>query len=172
MILILPLTLGRRRKGRLKIIGSLIILFSSLLIAKGITREIEDTLRKISAVRSILEYTKRQIGCYALSVSEILKGLDKELLRDCGYQKNTPPRDFFELFSAIEIKDGEIESALGSFANGFGKAYRNDELAFCTLYVERVRSREQKLLKDFAKRKRVIYTVALCTALGAIVLLI
>ena len=172
MILALPLTLGRRRKELLKIIGSLIILFSALFIAKSLTREIEDTLKKISAVRSVLEYTKRQIGCYALSASEILRGIDSKTFAECGYKKETPPRDFSEFFSSVEIGDGEIESALASFSKDFGKAYRADELAFCTLHIERVRAREQKLMKDFAKRKKVIYTVALCLALGAVVLLI
>lgn len=156
----------------MRIIGSLIILFSALAIARALTLEIERTLRQVSAFRGVLEQAKRQIDCYAMSASEILRRIDPSILSDCGYSGATPPRDFFELIESVRIRDAECESTLFSFAKDFGKAYRADEIAFCTLYIERMRSREQKLLKELSKRKRIIYTVAVCSALGAVILLI
>lgn len=154
-----------------RIVGSLAILFSAIAIAKGLASESDVTLRQVSAIRSVLEQTKRQISCYALSAGEILRQLDGDLLIDCGYFKKSPPRDFSELACSIRVRDSESASVLSAFARDFGKSYRADELALCTLYIERIRAREQKLIKDFAKRKRVIYALAVCFALAVIILL-
>ena len=70
------------------------------------------------------------------------------------------------------ISDGESADILHSFAKDFGKSYRADELSRCSLSIEKIRAREQKLLKESAKKKRVIFTVAICASLAVVILII
>ena len=73
---------------------------------------------------------------------------------------------------ACDVTDAEARELILSFAKDFGKSYRQDELSRCSLYLERMRAREQKLIKESAKKKKVIYTVAICSALAVIILII
>lgn len=156
----------------MKIIGALIIFFSSFMIAAGIVEKIDVTQRSVSALRGILEHTKNMIECYSLPAGEILKRIDSSLLSDCGCFEEKIPRDFSELAERAKIEDGEACEIFSAFSKDFGKSYRQDEILRCSLYLEKMRAREQKLTKEYAKKKKVIFTVALCSALAVIILII
>ena len=156
----------------MKKIGSLMIIFSLVMIASIFTEKIERTLRSVSALRSVLEHSKTMIECYALPASEILLRVKKSVFLECGYSKKTPPHDFLEFANEADVIDAEARELILSFAKDFGKSYRQDELSRCSLYLERMRAREQKPIKESAKKKKVIYTVAICSALAVIILII
>ena len=155
----------------MKIIGALVIIFSSVMIAMNQAEKIDDSLRCVSALRALFEHTKNMIECYSLPVGEILRRFDSEYLLEIGYSREAP-RNFLELAEGASISDSEARELLLSFSRDFGVSYRQDELARCSLYLEKMRAREQKLSKESARRKRVIYTVALCAALAIVILII
>ena len=154
------------------IIGSLIIALSALAIAVELVAEVEATARSVSALRSALEHTKNMIDCYSLPADEILRRLDSSVFEECGYAKGDIPKSFLDFLEGSDIKDAEGRDIFFAFAKDFGKSFRTDELSRCSLYLERMRAREQKVMKEAQKKKRVIYTVAVCSALGVIILLI
>ena len=156
----------------MKAVGAMMIIFSSVMIASGIARKSDSDARAVSASRSILEHTKNMIECYSLPASEILRRLDSALFAECGYTLNAPPQSFEMLARNANISDAETAELLSSFAKDFGKSYRADELSRCSLYIEKARAREQKLLKESAKKKRVIFTVAICASLAVVILII
>ena len=156
----------------MKIIGVLIIIFSSLVIAFELSVRVDKVARNVSSLRALLEYTKNMIECYSLPASEILRRSDEHLLLDCGYRKNSPARDFYELICNSDIPDAEAKDILSAFARDFGKSYRADELSRCALYLDKIRSREQKLIKESAKKKRLIFTVAICSSLAVVILIV
>jgi hypothetical protein len=142
------------------------------MIALNLTEKIDKAIRSVSALRKILEFSKNMIECYSLPAGEILKRINPSLFLDCGYFKKTPPEDFFMFITNTDVSDAEAYEIMRNFAKDFGKSYRQDELSRCSLYLERMRSREQKLAKESAKKKKVIFTVALCSALALIILII
>lgn len=156
----------------IKIIGALTVIVSAAVIARELTLRVDSSVRYVSALRSLLEHTKNMVDCYSLPASEILRRTDKDIFADCGYKNSTLPRDFCELLQGISAEDGEAFDIFSSFARDFGKSYRADEASRCALYLEKMRSREQKLIKDSAKRKKVIFTISLCFALAVIILMI
>ena len=150
----------------------MMIIFSSVMIASSIARKSDFDARAVSALRAILEHTKNMIECYSLPASEIMRRLDTALLEDCGYTLGRVPDGFEDFSQNANISDGESADILHSFARDFGKSYRADELSRCSLYIEKIRAREQKLLKESAKKKRVIFTVAICASLAVVILII
>lgn len=156
----------------LKIIGALILMVSALVIARELSLRVDGAVSYASALRSLLEQTKNMIDCYSLPASEILRRVDKNIFADCGYKGGSLPQSFSELLGGMSADDGEAFEIFSAFAREFGKSYRTDEASRCALYLEKMRSREQKLIKESAKRKRVIFTVSLCSALAVIILII
>ena len=162
----------RRRRRLLKIMGVLIIVFSAIMIALNLSQKTDATAKSVSALRCILEHAKNMIDCYSLPASEILCGLDFSLFSSCGYSKNTHPLSFEEFVKNANILDKEADELMRAFAEGFGKGYRRDELLRCSSYLEKMRSREQKLIKEAAKKKNMIFTVAICASLAVVILII
>lgn len=156
----------------IKLFGAALVIFGTLFAVTHFFERIELALKNTSALRSLLECTKNMIECYAMPAGEILSGLDGSLLKNCGYCFDVSPASFFELVENCNIYDGEAKDLMLAFAKDFGKSYRADEVARCSSYLEKMRSREQKLYKESQKRKKLIVTVALCTALAVIILLI
>lgn len=139
-------------------------------MARALISEFDKATRSASAARLLIERVKNMIECYALPAGEILKRIEPNIFAELGYSGGAP-NSFFELASDADIADGESAELLLAFAKEFGTSYRRDELSRCALYLERLRSREQKLLKEAAKKRKIIITVSLCSALGLIVLL-
>lgn len=156
----------------MKIIGALIIIFSSIMISLDLSEKIDTSMSTVRALRMLFEHTKNMIECYSLPASEILRQFDLSAFAVLGYSKNNLPQDFATLAQNTVIDDSEAREILIAFSSDFGKSYRQDELARCSLYLEKMRAREQKLVKDSAKRKKVIFTVALCAALAVVVLIV
>ena len=159
----------------MRIIGSLLILFSSLAIAGKLVSDAEKAKMRASALRALLEHIKNMIECYSMPIGQILIRIEPSLLRECGYCEKEAPHDLRCFAKKIEKNDGADAETLGifeAFAKDFGKGYREDELLRCGLFLEKMRAREQKLCKEYAKKKKVILTVSICSALALIVLLI
>ncbi len=156
----------------MQIIGALLILCSALLIAWRIVADIDATLERTCALRGVLEHVKNMIECYALPIGQIFERIDPSMLRSCGYFGEAPPKDLSEFIEKTDILDKETLDIFSAFAKDFGKGYRQDELLRCGSFLEKIRSREQKMYKESAKKKRVVLTVAICSALTVVILLI
>ena len=158
----------------MQIIGILLILCSTIFIANRMISEVEKTLRATSALRAVMEHTKNLIECYSLPIGQILRRLDPSVLEACGYKRENskPPLTLLELAENSCIPDAESFEIFLSFAKDFGKEFRKDEILRCSAFLEKMRSREQKLLKESAKKKKVILTTFICMALVVVILLI
>ena len=156
----------------LKIIGVLLILCSAFFIANKQIVDIESSVRSASALRSVMEQIKNMIECYSLPIGQILKKIEPSTLKACGYEPEEAPCDLLDFVENSSVADKESFDIFFSFAKDFGKGYRKDELSRCSMFLERMRTREQKLLKEAAKKKKVVLTVSLCAALAIVILLI
>ena len=160
------------RRRVLKIIGVLLILCSAIFIASRQIAEIEKTVRVTSALRLIMERVKNMIECYSMPIGQILKKVEMSAFEDCGYKGEGAPCDLLDFVENSSVNDAESYEIFFAFAKDFGKGYRKDELSRCSMFLERMRSREQKVLKEAAKKKKVVLTVSLCMAAAIVILLI
>ena len=156
----------------MRIIGALLILCSSVFIAYGAVFKIQTTLQATSALRFVMEQVKNLIECYSLPIGQIFKRIDPSVIEACGYKGKALPTDLSELAENSVVLDKESREIFLAFAKDFGKGYRKDELSRCSMFLERMRSREQKLSKETEKKKRVIMAISICGALAVVILLI
>lgn len=156
----------------MRIIGALLILCSAVFLANRAVLEIQAVLRTTSALRAVMEQVKNLIECYSLPIGQIFKRIDPSVIEACGYKGEALPTDLSELAENSAVPDKESLEIFLAFAKDFGKGYRKDELSRCSMFLERMRSREQKLAKETEKKKRVITAVSICGALAVVILLI
>ena len=156
----------------MRIVGALLILCSAAFIAYGAVLEIQRALRTTIALRIVMEQVKNLIECYSLPIGRIFKKIDPLVIEACGYKGEALPTDLSELAENSVVPDKESLEIFLAFAKDFGKGYRKDELSRCSMFLERMRSREQKLSKETEKKKRVIVAISICGALAVVILLI
>ena len=148
------------------------ILCSAIFIANRQISEIEEAVRVTGALRLVMERVKNMIECYSMPIGQILKKIEPSVFEICGYKGDGTPCDLLDLAENSSVSDKESFEIFFAFAKDFGKEYRKDELLRCSMFLERMRSREQKLLKEAAKKKKVVLTVSLCVAMAIVILLI
>lgn len=155
----------------LRIIGVALILCGAFCIAERMLADLDATLRATSALRAAIEQIKSMVACYSLPVGQILMRLEPSIFEALCYEDGIPS-NLLELAEGSVIPDTESQEIFFAFAKDFGREYREEEASRCAVFLERIRSREQKLYKERAKKKKVILTVSLCIALAVIIMLI
>lgn len=155
----------------LRIIGVALILCGAFCIAERMIADLEATLKATSALRETLEQIKNMVACYSLPIGQILARLDPSIFEALRYEGGQPS-NLLELIEGSEVLDAESREIFFAFAKDFGREYREEEATRCAVFLERMRSREQKLYKEKAKKKKIILTLSLCMALAVIVMLI
>ena len=155
------------------ILGSVALLLSGIGIAYLLARDAERCVACTRALLALVRFTRNCVSMYSMSASEILKKCEAELLDGCGYPNEAPlPASFSELFLNCEIPDKESRVAFSDFADGFGTAYRAEEILRCEDCIEKLRKREMYLTSALPSKKKMIYSVSLCSALSLLILLL
>lgn len=155
------------------ILGSLALLLSGIGIALLLVRDAERCVERTRGLLALVRFTKTSVSMYSMSVSEILKKCSPELLRECGYQDEAPlPASFSELLAGCEIPDKDSRAAFADFAESFGNAYRAEEILRCEECIEKLRKREMSLSSALPSKKKIIFSVSLCSALSLLILLL
>lgn len=155
------------------ILGSLALLLSGIGVALLLVREAERCVERTRGLLALVRFVRNCVSMYSMSVSEILKKCSPELLRLCGYPSDAPlPTGFAELLAGCEIPDKESRAAFADFAESFGNAYRSEEILRCEECIEKLRKREMSLSSALPSKKKIIFSVSLCSALSLLILLL
>ena len=155
-----------------KIAGALMLAVSGIGGAWWLNQSANATLGQIECWLALLRYVRMQVDCFALPASEILARCDRALLRGCGYGASEPPRDFGEMLGRCAIRDGESAALLHSFAEEFGKSYREEQSRGCDYYFSLLDGRREALSSRMPTQRRIRSALCISGALAMVILLI
>jgi len=154
-----------------KLAGTALLVGSGLGSAFLLNRSMSACLSQVEGFLGLLRQIRVKVECFALPISPILAA-DPALLRQCGYEEQTPPKSLGALLNGCRIRDGETERLLSGFAAGFGRGYREEQLRQCEYYAARLEQRRQELLSVMPAKKRRNATLCVSGALAAVILLL
>ena len=83
-----------------------------------------------------------------------------------------PPRSFEALLTFCAIRDGETEQLIRSFAEEFGKSYREEQSRGCDYYFSLLDARREGLVSQLPAKKRINSALCVSGALALVILLI
>ena len=155
-----------------RIAGAAALLFSAFFASYLLNSRMTKCARRLEGFINLLRFARAQIECYSLPVSEIFLRCDAKILADCGVPENSRPKSFVELLSQTGISDGVSRSAVESFADGFGKSYREEQLKGLDNTLNILVERKKILDAEFPKKKRVNTTLCISAALALIILML
>ncbi len=156
----------------LKWLGCGLLLSCGILLGLLLNRRAGGVLSRLEAYLELLRLAKLQVSCFSLPVGDILRRADPGLLYRCGWTAEEPPGDFSELTARCPVGDPRCDRLLLSFAEGFGRGYREEQLRECDGYIDPLEDRRAQLREGLGGRKRIHATLCVSGALALIILLV
>lgn len=152
-----------------KLVGSLLLAMTGIVLAVSIYRFEQKKLRITDAFISLILHIKGQIDCFCMPLCDILKTIPKELDIPCpeGEQEN-----FGAMIESSKIYlDGETYRLLWSFYSEFGSMYREEQLKRCDYYIQALGEQRKLLFDDLPARAKIGSALCICSVIGILILL-
>ncbi|MBE6550039.1 MAG: hypothetical protein E7670_06385 [Ruminococcaceae bacterium] len=156
----------------LRIAGALLLTFSGAFTAHMINASASMALAQTEGLISFIRFTRVQIDCFSLPISEIIALCShKELLR-CGYEKSEVPTSLGAFVDSISVSDKEAYKVFCAFASEFGRGYRMEQLRACDYYLTLLEEHRKTLLSSLPSKKKRNGAVCVCASLALAILLL
>lgn len=150
----------------IKLMGSLLLAVTGLVLAVSISRYEQKKLRVIDSFISLIFHIKGQIDCYSLPLCDILRN------RPDGLELLEGSEDLGEiLYHARIYLDAETYRLLESFYSEFGGLYREEQLKRCDYYIEALGEQRRALFEDLPARQRIGSALCICSVIGILIVL-
>ena len=157
-----------------KIIGASIITITALYCYSETIKYQKKRMKQINAFIDLIDYIKNQVECFLLPFDEIVRSCNTNLLNNCGI--TTPKSNFKtmkELISHVNFYcDDEVIEILEQFADGFGKAYLNEQINSCEYCKNELIKKRNKTHEKDLKNQKIQLALFLCASFSIIILLI
>lgn len=155
-------------------IGIGLILLSALAVSRGYERFIRRRIAEEEGFLALLLHIRAGVECFLSSAEELVRGFENEALQSVGYLGGEGA-DICERFrrsgDRLCISD-KVRDILKNFFDSFGKEYKSGTVAL----IDRTRAvldEHIKVERESAEKDvKLVRTVSLAAALGAVILLI
>lgn len=154
----------------LKWIGALLLVASGCFGAAYTGRRAAERLMRVEGLCDLLQRIRTEVDCFSLPIGEILSRCDREILRKCGYESSSPPRDMEGLMRGCRIHDREAREILLRFSENFGRCYREEQLRRCVYACDSLRLRRERLSEELPRRRRMQSTLLVSGALALVII--
>ena len=154
----------------IKLMGSAAVLLAGGMFSLLSVKREKDRLLALEGWMELIQYIRGQIDCFLAPMDEILAKADPAVLKRCMAKR--PPKDLRALLSDSEtVLDEESKRLLSRFVGELGGSYREEQIKRCDFYGEALGQRREKLFAESPAKIKGRVTLALCAALGTVVLL-
>ena len=157
-----------------KLIGGALITGCALKVYAEMQRFQKKSIKQIDSFIELIEYIKNQIECFLLPIDTIMCNCDKNLLFNCGIQKDIYNcNNLKNIMSHVTFYcNDEVIDIIMKFADNFGKNYFREQIIACEYYKnELIKIREKEQEKD-RKNKKLQFAIFLSISFSIIILLI
>lgn len=128
-----------------------------------------ERVRRIDGLIALVRYFKTEIECFALPIPRILERCPAELLKGCGYNRDSAPACMSELLRGTAV-DRSARESFESFCQELGRGYREEQLAICEGCIKALEERRRQLSSSLASRIKINSALCLGGALAAVIL--
>lgn len=157
-----------------KIIGSISIVFSAVIMYLEIQKYESLKLKQINSFILLIEYIKNQIECFLLPIDIIIRNCSEELIENCGitvdYKKIKTLEELVK--STVFYCDVECSELIKQFSNDFGQGYMQEQIRSCDYYRNELIKQRDRIKEKGAKERKVKLALCLSASFSLILLLI
>lgn len=155
-----------------KLIGAVFLFASALFCACYLISREKRRMKILRGFTDLIGEIYKQIEMLNLPIPEILSGADRDFLLLCGAADG----DKITLERLVDLTEDVLtareKELILSFSAGLGRCYRDEQLKLCKYYYGEIGICLEKLKSEYPKKRRLIFTLSICAALGVIILII
>ena len=156
-----------------RVLGALALTLSGAMGARLINSRASDELAVTEGAISLVREIRVRVECFSMPIGEILAVCDARLLRGCGYESESRPRDLCELARGMSGGgDTYATKLIGELGAEFGRGYREEQLRACDHYLARLAEHRTGLSSTLAQKKKRNAALCLCSAIALAILLL
>ncbi len=155
-----------------KLVGAVILLAVSLVSAALIMKKEKKHTDQLGGFCSLLEHIYKQIEAFNIPLPDILKNLDARTFKLCGIDVEGGIDEGFFLNQGGSFLRAKEKKLISDFYAGLGRCYRDEQLKSCKYYLDELSNILLEAEKEYPKKRKLTYTLCVCTALGIIILII
>ena len=155
-----------------KIMGSAVAVAASVIAAGAVVSGEKRRLAQLRAFAALVRRLGQQIDGFNTPVPEILRKTDPTLLCACGAR--VPDTKSFAAFlgSCDLALSTQEKTVLLDFAADLGRKFRDEQIKSCNLCADKLDELTRAAELQLPKRRKVTYTLFICSALALIIILI
>ena len=155
----------------LKIIGSAVAVAASVIAAGSVVSAEKRRTAQLYALARLTEHIGRQIENFSTPVSEILKTADLSLLRECG-SSSPATESFVDFLNSCDLALSEEEKrTLFTFSAELGRRFRDEQVKSCAIFSAKLYEIANSAAQQLPKKRKVTYTLFVCSALALVIIL-
>lgn len=148
----------------MKIIGSILIILSSVISSYYYEKSIKENIEKLKILIDLINYIKVNIEYFSISIEEILNEYDtkkhwkKSILKDGKFE--------------IKYIDSTLKKEITSFFLSLGKGYKKEQISLCEYTLKNLICVYDNLKKENVKKVKIYRSLSLFFGIGLVILLI
>lgn len=155
----------------LKIIGCAVAVATSVIAAGSIVSAEKRRTAQLYALARLTEHIGRQIENFSTPISEILRTADPSLLHECG-SSSPATVSFGDFIKGCDLALSEEEKrTLFAFSAELGRGFKDEQVKSCTLCSAQLRALADSAAEQLPKKRKVTYTLFVCSALALVIIL-
>ena len=156
----------------LKISGSILTLVGAYLLSKNLNKKAESALCETEGFLALIRHISLEIDSFLMPMPEILRRVDKDILRKCGYRVDMAPSSLYELYEAVRFKSEKCRLLVYDLSRDVGSGQKDEELKRLSYYGTLLEEEWRRLAAELPAKRKVNTTLAVSAALGIIILMI
>ncbi len=155
-----------------KLIGAVILVLAALFCSAYILLREKKHIEQLGGFTELIRQIYKQIEAFNLPVPDIMKSLDRDILKSCG-ASGQEGLTIESLVSREELFLNQKEKKIIlDFSQGLGRCYRDEQLKLCKYYLDELEGRLSIIRSEYPKKRKLTLTLCFCAALGLIILMI
>ena len=148
----------------MKIIGSIIIIFSSIFASYFYEKSLKNSIRCVNDLIELIKAIKNKIEYYSLSVDDILN-------------QYTPKSDYIKQVltgeeATIMYIDESVNKDIKAFFVSLGKGYKKEQLLLCEYTLKSLQDACEKINTEFSKKAKIFRSLSLFLGVSIIIILV
>lgn len=146
----------------MKILGSLLIIFASILTSFFYEKRLKNQLEQLKDISKFIEYVKNQIEFFSLSLHEIYK----------KYNSNNKAIDKLISKEALDLFDKQIEDELNSTFSNLGSGFKKEQIKKLEYLDKYINEKIKEFNENYIQKTKVFRAMSLFLGCCVVILLV
>ena len=146
----------------MKIIGSVLIIFSSVTVSFYYEKHLKEQIKSLKAILDFVEYIKNQIQFFSLPLNDIY----------ARYGSDNPYINKLKRGETVEGLDTETQDELYNCFSALGRGFKDEQIQRLEYTNFKIKAKIETFEKEYSQKNKVFRAIAIFIGCCTVILLV